>query len=311
MSRDKIVPALIAPPSPAARPTPPDPRGAAAGPALTNLAPPVDVGIITIREDENAAVLNRFPEKLATVAGRRRYRIRRLRLSATEAYTVAVLRCVEQGNGEAQAAARDLLEDLAPRWILVVGIAGGAPTHEFSLGDVVVSNRIIDFCVEAVLGDHSREGAPAGGPLHTDAARLAADIPAMTEDGDLGSWNDEAAIGMTLPSVDMSEDSFYGDDTWKKNVREKLERRFGAGPARLPRVTTGAVGSSDRLIKNTELLQVWLKVARQVQAVEMESAGVYRAAHGRHVPFLAIRGISDVRSDQAFLQARPRASWAP
>src|SRR5262249_41446635 len=33
--------------------------------------------------------------------------------------------------------------------------------------------------------------------------------------------------------------------------------------------------------------------ARQIQAVEMESAGVYRAVHGR-VPFLAIRGISDV-----------------
>src|SRR5262249_40618050 len=32
---------------------------------------------------------------------------------------------------------------------------------------------------------------------------------------------------------------------------------------------------------------------RQIQAVEMESAGVYKAAHGR-VPFLAIRGISDV-----------------
>jgi nucleoside phosphorylase len=32
---------------------------------------------------------------------------------------------------------------------------------------------------------------------------------------------------------------------------------------------------------------------RQVVAVEMESAGIYKATHGR-VPFLAIRGISDV-----------------
>jgi nucleoside phosphorylase len=37
-----------------------------------------------------------------------------------------------------------------------------------------------------------------------------------------------------------------------------------------------------------------LKMARQVAAVEMESAGVYRATHERGVPFLSIRGISDV-----------------
>jgi len=59
-------------------------------------------------------------------------------------------------------------------------------------------------------------------------------------------------------------------------------------------VIAGPIASSDRLIKDAEILQVWLKFARQVQAVEMESAGVYRATHGRLIPFLAIRGISDV-----------------
>jgi len=47
-------------------------------------------------------------------------------------------------------------------------------------------------------------------------------------------------------------------------------------------------------MKEAETLEALLKFARQVQAVEMESAGVYRASHGRQIPFLAIRGISDV-----------------
>lgn len=46
-------------------------------------------------------------------------------------YRLAILRQVEQGNGEAQEAARDLIDDLQPSLLLVVGIAtynvGGGP----------------------------------------------------------------------------------------------------------------------------------------------------------------------------------------
>src|SRR5438477_6723143 len=82
----------------------------------------IDFGIVTIREDENIAVLRRFGNVDLDVQ-RRRYRILRLALPGGDAYTVAVVRCAEQGNTEAQATARDLLDDLAPRFILVVGIA--------------------------------------------------------------------------------------------------------------------------------------------------------------------------------------------
>jgi nucleoside phosphorylase len=255
----------------------------------------VDFGIITIREDEFEAVLQRFPEKIETVSFQhRRYRLRRLRLNSTQAYTIAIVRCIEQGNGEAQAAARDLLEDLAPSWLLVVGIGGGVPANEFSLGDVIVSTRIADFSVEAVLKDQSREYALAGGPLHRDAGKLAADIRAMVLDGELEGWNSLTAITVPHPPVLITDEMFYGDDDWRRDVRAKIERHFHGQPPRLPIVMTGSVASSDRLIKDTEILQVWLKITRQIQAVEMESAGVYRAVYGRDVPFLAIRGISDI-----------------
>ena len=138
----------------------------------------VDFGIITIREDEFEAVLDRFP-KLDVVVARRRYRIRQLALSDGTAYKIAVVRCAEQGTTDALNTARDLLEDLAPTFLLVIGIAGGVPAYELTLGDVIVSTRIMDFSVEAVLKDHSREYALGGGPLHPEAAKLAADIRAM------------------------------------------------------------------------------------------------------------------------------------
>jgi tetratricopeptide (TPR) repeat protein/nucleoside phosphorylase len=255
----------------------------------------VDIGIITIREDENEAVLKRLPEQVEAVSYRnRRYRIRRLQLDSSQTYTIAVVRCIEQGNGEAQAAARDLLEDLNPAWLFIVGIAGGVPANEFTLGDVIVSTRIADFSVEAVLKDHSHEYALTGGRLHPGASQLAADIRGMVLDGDLGGWNSDTAITMTRPPVVIADELFYGEDDWKREVRGKIERHFQGQSARPPLVTAGTIASSDRLIKEAEILQVWLKIARQIQAVEMESAGVYRAVHGRDVPFLAIRGISDV-----------------
>jgi nucleoside phosphorylase/signal recognition particle receptor subunit beta len=252
----------------------------------------VDFGILTIREDENAAVLRRFAE-VDMDERRRRYRIHSLALPSGGAYTLAVLRCLEQGGADAQAAAHALLEDLAPRFVLVVGIAGGVPSDEFSLGDVVVSSRIVDFSVEAVIRARKREYALGGGPLHADAAKLAADISAMDSGGQLGNWNSPTAIKKKRPPVNFAGNRFYGSVDWKKSAREKIKRHF-AGKARQPRAITGAIASSDRLIKDDETLSVWLKIARQVVAVEMESAGIYKATHEHNVPFLAIRGISDV-----------------
>lgn len=165
----------------------------------------IDFGILTVREDEFEAVLQRLPQDAGVVSGRRRYNVRRVETAQGDTYAVAVIRCIEQGNGEAQAAANDMLEELNPHWILVVGIGGGAPSEELLLGDVVVSTRIIDFTGEAALPDHSRESALAGGPIHPDAQSIVVNLPAMKPA--LGGWNDAASIGMSQPPVEISPDA--------------------------------------------------------------------------------------------------------
>ncbi|MDY7227380.1 tetratricopeptide repeat protein [Hyalangium rubrum] len=249
----------------------------------------VDFGIITIREDEFEAVLARLPHHVGRVKGRRQYNLRRVPLPGGDSYLVAVLRCIEQGTGEAQSAAHDLLEDLDPPWLFVVGIAGGVPSDEFSLGDVIVSNRIHDFSVEAVLQDSSLEYALAGGPMDKNAAALAANLPALR--AELGEWSSAESIAAPRPLIRIEDSSLYGDGSWQTKVRKSLTRHAGRMQ---PVALSGAIASSDRLIKNTDILAVWLKVARQVLAMEMESAGIYRATYGRPISTLSIRGISDV-----------------
>ncbi len=255
---------------------------------LADVQGKVDFGIITIREDEFEAVLTRFPAA-GRVSGRRHYNLRRVELPGGGAYLGAVLRCIEQGNGEAQSAAHDLLEDLKPQWLLVIGIAGGVPSDEFSLGDVIVSTRVHDFSVEAVLQERKPEYALAGGPVEKDAAVLVANIPALK--AELGNWNVATEIAAPRPEVNLREAALYGDQEWSDRVRKSLVRHAQRA---YPLVVSGAIASSDRLIKNTEILAVWTKMTRQVLAAEMESAGVYRATYGRRVPTLSIRGISDI-----------------
>jgi hypothetical protein len=73
--------------------------------------PIIDIGILTIREDEFRAALHAFPDNHAIYKGRHReYTLRTADAGQGSNYRLAILRQIEQGNGEAQDAARDLFE---------------------------------------------------------------------------------------------------------------------------------------------------------------------------------------------------------
>jgi nucleoside phosphorylase len=250
----------------------------------------VDFAILTVREDEFRAVLAHFPP-YTTISGRRLYNLCRIDTAGGGTYEVAVVRCIEQGNGEAIDMARDILEDLSPSWLLAVGIAGGVPSSEITLGDVVVSSRIVDFSRETVKGGGEREYAVSGGPIAREAAIIVANLPALLPS--MGGWSEASALGVARPPVQAREQDLYGSSSWQARVQASLERHSGSEP-RPPRVTAGAIASSDRLIKDDGILEAWLDQVRNIAAVDMESAGVYRVATARAVPFLAIRGVSDL-----------------
>lgn len=253
-------------------------------------APTIHVGILTIRDDEFRAVLKAFPDNPQVYKGRHReYALRTADAGGDAIYRVAIMRQVEQGNGEAQEAARDLIDDLQPSLLLVVGIAGGLPSDDITLGDVVLSTRIVDFSVEARKFEESTTYSMSGGPIAKSIAAGVANLSAR--EAELGEWWVDLP---PKPKVALTAKNFYGPRAWKHLVKEKLHVHFGKESLlRPPIFSAGPIASSDRLIKDPEVLTPWISTARNIQAIEMEAAGVHRAARDR-TPMLAIRGLSDI-----------------
>lgn len=252
--------------------------------------PTVDVGILTIRDDEFRAVLKVFPSDHAIYRSRHReYTLRTAEAAQGGRYCLGILRQIEQGNGEAQEAARDLIDDLQPSLLLVVGIAGGLPSDDISLGDVVLSTRVNDFSVEARKFEGETTYNVGGGPISKSVAAGVANLGAR--ESELGDWWADLP---TKPSVNLAPGKFYGPERWRRDVRNKVRAHYGKNAkTRPPRFSAGPIASSDRLVKDPKVLFPWITSARGILAIEMESAGVHRATRDR-IPMLSIRALSDI-----------------
>lgn len=256
----------------------------------------VDFGVITVREDEFEAVLKRFRSE-RIVTGRQSYSLARLVTSNQDEYLIAVVRCVEQGTVAGHAVAHRLIEDLDPSWILLVGIAGAVPDSEYTLGDVVLASRLHDFSLKASIEDaqgiSKQQFTVKGGPMHPAIQNILGPLPAL--ESFFEPWTTREAIGVERPLISMHASKFYGDDAWRRRVRDSLRKYAGKNLVRdAPKAISRPIASSDTLVKDTKLLAQWLDSARHITGVEMELAGVYQAAWDAQKPILAIRGISDI-----------------
>ncbi|MCI0741817.1 MAG: hypothetical protein L0Y72_22515 [Gemmataceae bacterium] len=258
----------------------------------------VDYGIITILEDEFNAVLDRLPER-STVSGNQFYEFSRVPVDGGGERGVAVVRCPSQGQAVAQSVAGQMIRELEPSVLLLVGIAGGVPSDDFSLGDVLLASRVHDFSVTAALQGGTSQLNVGGGPVHKSVEKLLAHLPALLRR--MPDWNTPQSIGRPMPGVtipaDLNAAEVYGPDEWKRKVIETLQRHFGPDRRRPPKAHVGPTASSNQLVKDTNLVHQWQEAARSVTNIEMELAGVMQAARdadGGEVPVIAIRGLSDI-----------------
>ncbi len=257
------------------------------------------IGIIAIRSDEFSAVLEHFPERRSAEGRNRFYEHARIPVRDGAEIGVAITKSFEQGQVAAQAAANDMIRELAPQWILLVGIAGGIPNAEYSLGDVVLSSRVHDFSVSAALEGGKLEHQQQGGPAHIEVEKLLAYLPA--KEHLFKTWNSAQSLGMERPVETIPEepdDRYYGDEKWKSSVHNSIEANFaGRAAHRPPRYVVSPVMTANTLVKDTELARQWGQSARHASAVEMELGGIYVAARhdgGGSTRVLAIRGLSDI-----------------
>lgn len=257
-----------------------------------------DVGILTIREEEYLAVLERLPNPKPVNKPRQIYESAEIPTINGTSLKVALARCLHQGPLEASTVAKHLIEEINPRWIVLVGIAGGFPAFEFSLGDVVLASRYLDFSLTGAVEGSEPEQNLSGGAFHPHVEKLLKHLPA--DRTVLEGWSELPSIRHPSPGIDIPEHSedpnLYGDEPWRQKVMESLRHNFGNG-TRSPSFHIGPTGSSGIVLKDTKLASDWKKSARSVVDVETELAGVYSACCGTDsvLPrILAIRGISDI-----------------
>jgi small GTP-binding protein len=254
------------------------------------------VGIITMKEEEFEAALDKLKPSREKAGKNRDYDVADIETSKGKC-SVAITRCVQQGNSYAQSTANEMISDLSPRFIIVVGIAGGIPTIDFCLGDVVVSDFIQDLNLEDTgSSPENRKFNALGEPLLPAASRIVERLKSIERKSP--TWSTSEFIVSPRPSLDGKHTT--QDKDWNDDIDKALKNHANKTA---PKATAKKIASSDRLVKDPELLQTWRKVLKAVSAVEMESAGAYIACQRSNVPFLAIRGISDIvgwRRDEAW-----------
>ena len=265
----------------------------------------VDFAIITIRPDEFAAVLQRFPTEVQKGQSGRTYGISQIQMRSGKNVKVAVVRASGQGNDISQQVASDIINDLDPQMLLVVGIAGGVPSDDFTLGDVIISTRIDNLNISKRLVDGTEEFDIRGG-IHPGVSDIAASL--LLYQKEFAGWNEQNAITLRRPSVDLRQfetDAFKAkiidgqkNAFWYKKVRTSLTSQFDeeSNATRPPLFETGTIASSNSVIRDIDVFVQWLQTARTILAVEMEAAGVYQATQRirYQYPVMAIRGISDI-----------------
>jgi nucleoside phosphorylase/energy-coupling factor transporter ATP-binding protein EcfA2 len=261
---------------------------------MSEKVPQVDVGILTLREDELAAVHERFPSEGIVDRGRR-YSLSRVPLDGGESYQVAVSRIVQTTSSDGAAEAlRHLVEDLAPRLVLLVGVAVAMPSDEITLGDVVVATRVVNG--NDLRSDH----VPLDEPMHQDVARWASNLSVLAMHG----WGDEALTGPEpgLPPQIYAEDRLLYPLI--RSLRQHFSGRWqGAvtphNKLRPPRPAAGTIVAIDRALNGTHIDRIWEALEadtlrEDTLAVEVKTWEAYGAARALGIPVMPIRGIGQM-----------------
>lgn len=258
----------------------------------TKLRP--EVVAITVKPAEQKAVLDLLGETDPYEGANRTYSMGQIKRVDGTTLRVAVIQTLEQGIGAAQDTARDAIEDLIPKLIALVGIAGAKPALEYGLGDVIVCTRLHDLTMGAYIWDAKNKVSKElltniGGPMEKPVQDLIATFGRIA--GQLEGW--KASLVDSQPEFCLREEKIYAvadRDKLKESIRTRFEERKN------PIFYAGSIASDGYLVKDPEVLDKWLNVAKDLVAIDMELPGIYVAANRRdeRIPILAIRGISDV-----------------
>ncbi len=236
-------------------------------PSVAPLVVPLDFVIITALEEERDAVLAKLPEYQRLAPSDydvQVYYWATLPVTfpddSTGVYRLVVMPLSGMGRVKAAAATSDAIRRWQPRYIILVGIAGGVAAKGVKLGDILVSDQIVDYELQKLLSEKSE----IRWEVHRADPRLMAAVRNLRE------------------------------DDWHRFIETQ---RPGKGT---PNRYIGPIASGDKVIAFDEILEKYRNVWPALLGVEMEAAGVAAASFQAANPpgFFMIRGVSDLANKQ-------------
>jgi nucleoside phosphorylase len=226
-----------------------------------------DFVIITALEEERDAVLRKFAnvQRIPSISTDIRvYHRAELAFKNPDGtsshFTVAVLCLLQKGRVEAATATGDAIRRWHPRYVLLVGIAGGIAETGVSLGDVLVSNQIVDY-----------------------------ELQEITPEGPKVRYN----VYRADPRLLAAAQSLVGEE-WLPIIQQKRPRKG------TPRRIIGPLATGDKVIAFKPVLDAYQEDWPKLIGVEMEAGGVASAAfEAADKPgFFMVRGVSDLADSE-------------
>ncbi|WP_309891521.1 hypothetical protein [Archangium sp.] len=191
-----------------------------------------------------------------------------------KAYRLIVLPLLGMGRVNAATATVDALKRWRPRHVVLVGIAGGIAERGVKVGDLLVSEQVVDYELQKLTD----KGVQVRWSVHKASRRLYA-----------------AALNMI-------------GDAWTRQV--EVSHPSEGHP---PRLHFGPIASGDKVIASSSVLAEYRNVWPALIGVEMEAAGVASACFSAARPpeFFMVRGVSDLadphKDSAEVAHARPYA----
>jgi len=225
---------------------------------------PVDFLIITALPEERDAVLALLVpvRKVQHEGAPTYYRATIPAYAQNSEYEIAVTMLNDMGNVEAAQHTTRALQDLAPDYVLMVGIAGGI-RGKVKLGDVIIARHV----------------------LYYEPARV-------TPNG-----LDLRPISYPADPLLLDRSQNYTDLSWRDLIQTSRPSRRGRGAAvdEQSAVVVGLIATGEKVVADRAFVGQMRRLHSKLVGVEMEAFGVaVAAANNRDRPrFLAIRGVCD------------------
>jgi nucleoside phosphorylase len=233
----------------------------------------VDFGIVTSKPLERDAVI-RCLDKCEKVQNEhldiRTYYLGDVAV-VSGLYKVVVVLTSDAGTVDAVATTGDLIRHWNPRYVIMLGIAGGISRDGLTLGDVVVADQVIEYEYAKELPEHT-ELRPR---VHRCDALLLSRVK------DLSNWSHSIDVPRPL------------------------------GPLRtVPKLFVGPIASGNKVVANGQGREKFRSLHPHMLAVEMEGEGVATAAWQLSQPkgVLVVRGISDLADSNKSDEWQPYAA---